>query len=79
MGPPTNPNKKLFATVSHSTNAMAKVLNCGLEVSEFELQSLCYYHFRINPLGEGMNLLIPSAVGWIISLLFFYKDVIGIK
>ena len=29
---------------------MAKVLNCGLEVSEFELQSLCCVHFQTNTL-----------------------------
>ena len=33
-------------------NAMAKVLNCSLKVSEFELQ-LCYYvHFQNNTLGK---------------------------
>ena len=51
---------------------MAKVLDCSLEESEFELQ-LCYYaHFRTTT-------LIPHlGVGKTVSLLF-YKDGLGIK
>ena len=59
---------------------MAKVLDCGLEVNEFELQSHFYVHVRINTLGKGMNPLIPVPVmGSIISLQFFYMDGFGIK
>ena len=37
---------------------MAKVLDCGLEVSKFKLQ-LCYYiHFQTNTLGKGKYSLI---------------------
>ena len=32
---------------------LAKVQDCGLEISVFELQS--YIHFRVNTLGKGMN------------------------
>ena len=39
---------------------MAKVLDCSLEISEFELQSPYYVHFRTNTLEKGMNLLIPQ-------------------
>ena len=42
---------------------MAKVLNCSLEVIEFELQSHYYAHFLTNTLGKGMKLLIPPAMG----------------
>ncbi len=41
----------------------AKVLDCGQEVNEFELQSLYYVHFWTNILGKGMNPLIPPANG----------------
>ena len=36
----------------------AKVLDCGLEVSEFELQSCCYVHFQTNTFGKAMNPLV---------------------
>ena len=32
-----------------------KVLDCSLEINEFELQLLCYVHFQTNVLGKGMN------------------------
>ena len=35
----------------------AKVRECGLEVSEFELQSHFYVHFRTHTLGKGTNSL----------------------
>ena len=42
---------------------MDKVLDCGFEVSKFELQ-LCYYiHFLTNTIGKNMNPLILSAMG----------------
>ena len=54
---------------------MAKVMDCGLKVSEFELQ-LCYYIlFRTIILEKGMN----PATGITVSLLFFYKDDFGTK
>ena len=37
---------------------MVKAMDCGIEVSEFKLQSLYYVHFRANTLGKGVNLLI---------------------
>ena len=33
------------------------------EVSEFELQSRYYVHFRANTLGKGMDPLIRPAIG----------------
>ena len=36
---------------------MAKVLNCSLKISKFELQLHYYIHFWTNTLVKGMNLL----------------------
>ena len=58
---------------------MANVLNCKIVVSEFELQSHYYVHFRINTLGKGMNSLILPAMGEKIPLLLFYKNDFGIQ
>ena len=38
---------------------MAKVLDCGLEMNEFKLQSHYYVHIQVNTLGKGMNPFIP--------------------
>ena len=38
---------------------MAKVLDCGLQVSEFELQSHCHVHIRTNALEEMYEPLPP--------------------
>ena len=56
---------------------MAKVLDYVLYVSKFKLQSR--YYFQTNNFGKGMNPYIPTAMGLIVSLLFFYKDGFGIK
>ena len=48
---------KLIWRCPHSV--MVKVLDCGIVVSEFELQSHYYVHFRTNTIGKGMNPLIP--------------------
>ena len=58
---------------------MVKAMDCGIVVSEFELQSRYFVHFRANTLGKGMNPIILPAMGWIVPLLFFYKDGFGIK
>ena len=42
---------------------MIKALDYGIVVSEFELQSRYYVHFRTNNLGKGMNPLILPALG----------------
>ena len=58
---------------------MVKVLDCILKVREFKLQ-LCYYiHFQTNTFVKGMKPLIPPAMGFIVSGLFFYKDGFGNK
>ena len=42
---------------------MVKVMDCGLVVREFVLQSRHYVHFRANNLGKSMNPLILPAMG----------------
>ena len=39
---------------------MVKLLDCDLEVSEFEMQSHYYVLFKTNAIGKGMNSLIPQ-------------------
>ena len=41
---------------------MVKATDCGIVVSEFELRSPYYIHFRTNTLGKGMNPLILPAM-----------------
>ena len=48
-------------------------------VTKFELHIHYYILFQTNNLGKDVNLLIPSAMGWIVSLLLFGKDDFGIK
>ena len=42
---------------------MVKVMDCGIVVSEFVLQSRYYVHFRANTLGKGMNPPYPPSYG----------------
>ena len=42
---------------------MAKAMDCGILVSEFEFQSRYYVYFRANILGKGMNPFILPAMG----------------
>ena len=42
---------------------MVKAMDCGIVVSEFELQSRYYVHFRANTLEKGMNPLFLPAMG----------------
>ena len=37
---------------------MVKVIDCGIVVCKFVLQSRYYVHFQANTLGKGMNPLI---------------------
>ena len=38
-------------------------MDCEIVVSEFEIQSRYYVHFRTNTLGKGMNLFILPDMG----------------
>ena len=73
------PNSSILARERGPRGVMVKTLDCRIVVSEFELQSRYYDHFRTNTLAEGMNRLILPAMGWIASLLFYYKNGFGIK
>ena len=42
---------------------MVKVMDCGIVVREFVLQSRHYVYFWANTLGKGMNPLILPAMG----------------
>ena len=42
---------------------LVKTLDHGIIVSEFELQTRYYVHFRTNTLGKGMNPLILPVMG----------------
>ena len=48
---------------------MFKVLDCALEVKEFELQSCNYSHFGTNTFGNGMETLILLAINSITCVL----------
>ena len=51
------------------------MLNRDIVENKFKIQFHCYIHFQAYTLGKGMN---PPAMGYIASLLFFYKDGLGI-
>ena len=42
---------------------MVKAIDCGIVVSESELRSRYYVHFRTNTIGKGTNPLILPAMG----------------
>ena len=48
-----------------------------LFISEFKPQARYYIFFLTN--GKDMNPLIPPAMGWILPVLFFFKDDISMK
>ena len=59
---------------------MVKAMDYWIEVSEFELQSYSYIHFKANTLGKDMTPpYILSSMGSIVPLVPFEKDGFGIK
>ena len=58
---------------------MDKMLDCSLEISEFELQSRYCIHFGTNTLGKSIEPSYLLAMGWIVALLFLYKKGFGIE
>ena len=60
---------KILRGCPHSV--MVKALDCGIIVSEVELQSYYYVHFQANTLRKGMNPLILPAMGLVVPQLFF--------
>ena len=63
-----------YIFLSCRSGVMVQVLNYSLEVSKFEPQEWYYVHIWTNSFGKGMNPLTFSAMSWIVSLLFFYKN-----
>ena len=64
MDPHTRPRKSRTTSTNVITHGvMVKAMDCGIVVSELELQSRYYVHFRANTLGKGMNPLILPAMG----------------
>ena len=60
-----NPNFSLYLCVCGGGphGIMVKTMDSGIVVSEFELKSHYYIHFRTNTLGKGMKPLILPAMG----------------
>ena len=63
----------MFHKVGSLHGILINMQNYGIIVSEFNLK-LCYY---IN-FWKGMNFYYLPAIGYIVSLLFFYKNDFGI-
>ena len=49
---------------------VANIPDCDIVVSEFELNSRYYIHFRINNLGKSHELLIPPHHSYVSSITF---------
>ena len=47
---------------------MAQMLDCSREISEFELQSHSYVHFRTNTIRKDTNTLVCPAIGFSIRI-----------
>ena len=58
---------------------VANMLDNNIVVSEFKLQLQYQANFQANIHEERYELLYTLAMGWIVSLSFFYKDGCGIK
>ena len=54
---------------------MAYVLNCDIEVNEFDLQS-CYIQFWTISLGKDMNHLVSQL--WIKYLRFYFSTMMAL-
>ena len=74
---------EIFLRVRHKVEGVwtAKMLDCSLEISQFELQLRYYVHLWPNTFRESMKPLIFSALGWIVLLLLLcaYKDNFSIE
>ena len=49
--------------MEESLGVMAKVMDCGIIVRDFKLQSCYYVHLQTNTLGKDMNPFILPAMG----------------
>ena len=53
----------LLKTGGGPRGVIVKMMDCGIVVCEFVLQSRYYVHFWANTLGKSMNPLILPAMG----------------
>ena len=51
---------KLYVSIGHPRSVMVKVLDSGIVVSKFELQSRYCVHFQTNTQGKGMDPLFSQ-------------------
>ena len=51
---------------------VANVMGCNSK--QVRIQTVYYIPFRTKTLGESMSLLIFPLIGYIVALLFFYKN-----
>ena len=58
QGSPCHHDDTIIIGSSHGV--VANMVGCDIVVSEFDLQSHHYVHFRANTLGKGMNPLSPQ-------------------
>ena len=58
---------------------MVKVMDYGILVSNFELQSRHYVPFRTNSLGKGYDPSYPPSYGMHSITTVFLEDGFGIK
>ena len=65
-------NSIIYSLQFRMRTVKTKILDCALDVSEFELQSLYYDHIQVNILGNDINPIIPSAMIKIVTILFFF-------
>ena len=70
---------EFFSKLSIVLYDNGKVLDCGHEVSEFELQLRYYIHFRTNTLGKDMKTLYPRIYGLNCIPAVFYNEGFVIK
>ena len=62
----------LFRGKDYIRGILVKVLDGGVIVCEFDLQSHYYVHFWTNTFEKGMNYIFFLAMGLIVPLLIFY-------
>ena len=65
-----------FVLSENPPDALSKLFDSGLKVSEFELQLRYYVHFPTNIYWERY---VTPAIDKIVPLLFFNKDGLAIK
>ena len=71
--------KPSFSWGGSPRDAMVKALDCNIVVSELELQSRNYVHFRTNTLRRGMTPPFPPSYGLNITITVLQEEWLGIN